>query len=168
MPARAARLGVREAARGRQKQRRSEGQRHQSPASPANSHALLPRRPVELLVMRQDRPLKLLKLPARLDAELLDEQPASLAVALERLGLTARSVEREHELAAQPLAQRVLVHERLELGNERARPAQIEFSVEQLLGYAQAQLVQPADLRHRLASASRSMREPLFTKVGPP
>ena len=47
---------------------------------------------------------------------------ARLAVDLERLGLAARAVEREHLLAAQPLAQRVLGGQRLELAHERGVP----------------------------------------------
>ena len=41
----------------------------------------------------------------------------AVAIDLERLGLTARSVEREHQLAAEPLTERVFQHEGL-----RARP----------------------------------------------
>ena len=55
---------------------------------------------------------------ARLDAELGDERRARLAVYLERLGLAPRPIEREHQLAAQPLTQRVLCDRALELGDE--------------------------------------------------
>ena len=42
-------------------------------------------------------------------------------VDLERLGLPSRAVERQHQLPAQPLAQRMLRDERLELARERRR-----------------------------------------------
>ena len=55
---------------------------------------------------------------AGLDAELLDERAPRLLVGLERLRLAAGAVEAEHQLAPQPLPQRVLVDQRLELADE--------------------------------------------------
>src|SRR5204862_6847660 len=74
--------------------------------------------PVEHRVVTQDRALELLELRARLEPELLDEDAATLAVARERLRLPARPVEREHQLPAQLLSQRLLCDERLELRDE--------------------------------------------------
>ena len=54
-----------------------------------------------------------------LDADLLDEHAARVAVGLERLGLAPAAVEREHQLAGEPLARRVLGDEPPQL----ARPA---------------------------------------------
>ena len=47
--------------------------------------------------MTKDRLLELLQGWARLDAELVDEQPPRLAIDLERLDLATRAVERLHE-----------------------------------------------------------------------
>ena len=79
--------------------------------------------------------------------EALDERLPRLAVDLERLGLAARAVEREHLLAAQPLAQRVLGDERLELGDERRVPPERELGVDPLLERREPQLLEPLDRR---------------------
>ena len=47
-----------------------------------------------------------------------DRARARVAVGLERLGLAAAAVEGEHQLAAEPLAERMLGHERLELAHQ--------------------------------------------------
>ena len=73
---------------------------------------------------------------ARLEAQLLDEQLAALAIDLERLRLPARAVEREHQLGAQPLAQRMSVDERLELGDELRVCADRELRLGPLLDAA--------------------------------
>ena len=63
--------------------------------------------------MPQHRLLELAKPWTGLDAELVDERWRACPVRLERLGLPARPVEREHQQSARALAQRVLRHERL-------------------------------------------------------
>ena len=70
----------------------------------------------------------------RIDPELLVESLACALVRLERLGLPARPVQREHQLAVKPLPQGMLSDEALELRDEarvaaRARPASILASV---------------------------------------
>ena len=55
-------------------------------------------------VLLEDRPLEAAQLLARLQPELVDEQAAPLLVGGERVGLAARAVEGEHQLAAQALA----------------------------------------------------------------
>ena len=67
-------------------------------------------------------------------------------VRLQRLGLTPRSVEREHQLAPQALPQRVLRDQRLELADELSAAAELEVGVDPLLERLQAQLLEPADL----------------------
>ena len=54
----------------------------------------------------------------------------ALAVGLERLGLAPGAVEREHLLAAQPLAQRMLADERLELAGDLGVAAAGEVRVD--------------------------------------
>ena len=87
------------------------------------------------------------QLRRRLDAEALHEPPAGIAVDLERLGVAARAVEREHVLAAEALAQRMLGTERLELADERGVAAELERRVDPLLERGQPQLLEPLDRR---------------------
>ena len=64
-------------------------------------------------ILREDRPLERAQPLARLDPELVDERAARVLVGLQRVGLAVAAVEREHQLAAQPLAVRVLGDQRL-------------------------------------------------------
>ena len=83
-------------------------------------------------------------------------------VALQRVRLAAGAVEREHQLAAQPLPQRVLVDERLELGDELAGAAQLEIGVDPFLERVEAKLLETADLvlRERLEGEVGERRSP--------
>src|SRR5262249_10965074 len=67
-------------------------------------------------------------------------------VRLERLGLPAGAVERQHQLAAQPLAQRAVPNEGLELADELGAGPPLEVGVDPLLESVESQLVQPPDL----------------------
>ena len=67
-------------------------------------------------------------------------------VRLQRVRLPARAVEREHDLAAQALAQRVLGDQRLELGHDGVVIAEREVSVDALLERDDAKLFEPARL----------------------
>ena len=78
-------------------------------------------REVERRILAQDRLLELAERLARLDAELLDEPLARVRVDAQRLRLPPRAVEREHELPAQPLAQRVPRRQCLELRRRAGR-----------------------------------------------
>ena len=89
---------------------------------PQRSRRQLPDR-TERGILVQDRLLELLELTARLEAELVPEHVASLAVGLERIGLPAGSVQRQHQLCMNALPQRVDGHERLQLGHELGVPA---------------------------------------------
>ena len=82
---------------------------------------------------------------------------AAVVVRAQRLGLPARAVEREHQLPAQPLAQRVLRDERLELATSSRACAEREVRVDALLQRVQAQLLEPLDL---------ALRERLVREVG--
>jgi hypothetical protein len=72
---------------------------------------------------------------------------ARLTVRLERVGLAARAVEREHALRVQALAQRLLRQQRLELGQHLAVAAGVEILVDRDLERGRAQLVEAPDLR---------------------
>lgn len=94
----------------------------------------------------QDALLELAQSGARLDAELLGEQPAGVRVDRERLGLPAAAVQRQHEQFAQPLAQRVRGGQRGELGDGLAVAALLQVHVETGLQVLQPPLLQPGAL----------------------
>jgi hypothetical protein len=106
---------------------------------------LRPRRR-QLGVLSEDPPFQLLQRATRLDAQLLDELPARVRVDLERLPLPSRSIESQHQLTAEPLAQRLLGDEALELRDELGVPAAPEVGVEPVLERDQTELFQAADL----------------------
>ena len=68
---------------------------------------------------------------------------------MQRVGLPAAAVEREHQLAAQALAKRVLRDERLELRHQLVVAAEREVSVDAILERRETQLLQPSDLALR-------------------
>jgi hypothetical protein len=90
--------------------------------------------------------MEVLQLGTRLEPEFVDELFPRLLVRLERLCLSPRSVEGEHELTARPLAKRLLVDERLQLANELGVVAEREPRLNQLLPGCEAKLFEPADL----------------------
>jgi hypothetical protein len=96
----------------------------------------------ERVVVPEDCPLELLQRLARLEAQLGREQAAALAVDVERLGLATGSVEREHELAAEPLLKRVLADERAQLADELRVPAQCQVGVDPVGERTEAELVE--------------------------
>jgi hypothetical protein len=61
--------------------------------------------------------VQLAKPAPRLDAELLHQHHSRGPIRLERLSLAARAVQREHLLAAQALAQRMLGGQALQLSH---------------------------------------------------
>jgi hypothetical protein len=110
-------------------------------------------------ILAQDPCFQLAQARIRHEPELVEEL-SPFAVALERLRLPAASVERQHQLAAQPLAQRVLRKERLELRNEHAVSTECEIGVETLFERVEPQLLETSDLsgRERLVGEIREGR----------
>src|ERR671923_201963 len=98
------------------------------------------RAPVPSGEMWQNRPR------LRVDPERLDEHARALLEGVERLRLPARPVEREHQLLAKALAERILADERLELAHDLGVPARLEVGVDPLLEDGQPELLQAADL----------------------
>ncbi len=96
--------------------------------------------------MRQDRALELLQGAARLEAELVAQQRTSLAIRLERVGLTALTVEREHQLSTQALLEGVRRDEALELGHVSGAVADRELGVDAVHRRRQPKLLEPADV----------------------
>ena len=96
--------------------------------------------------MGEDHRLQPAQLRAGLEPELLDQEPAALAHDLERVRLAAGAVERQHQLPAQPLAQRVLGHERAQLADQVGGVAARQLGRQPLLDRLQPQLLQARDL----------------------
>ena len=103
----------------------------------------------QVRIMAKDRLLELLQGRARLDAELLDEQPPRLAIDLERLDLATRAVERPHERRSQPFAERMLADERLDLADQLCEATEREVGFDPPLERRQAELFEAESLRLR-------------------
>jgi hypothetical protein len=95
----------------------------------------------------QDGPLQLLQGRARLDAQIVDERAARLAVGLQRLRLPTGPVQRRHQGAAQALPERMLCDERLELPDDVPVTAQGEVGIDPHLDGHEPDLLQPRDAR---------------------
>ncbi|MBA3261287.1 MAG: hypothetical protein H0T69_02190 [Thermoleophilaceae bacterium] len=113
--------------------------------------------PVEQRILAQDCLLQLSQLAAWLDPELFGQNPTSVLVDLERIGLAPGAVEREHELFPEALAQRVAAHELLELPDQVRMAAELEVGGDPILECRAAKLFQPADL---------GLRERLVAEIG--
>ena len=83
--------------------------------------------------MGEDRLLQFPERRSGLQAELLVEDFPGRSIRLEGLGLAASAVQRQDELATQPLAQRMLRHEGLELANQLGVPSAGEVGVDAVL-----------------------------------
>ena len=117
------------------------GGRRQTPGEPGSG-------PVgaELGVVRQDHSLEPSQLRPRLDAELVDEHLTPDAHRLERLRLSAGSVQRDHQLSAQPLAQGMLGDQRLQLADQVLGTSAGELRGHPLLDRLEVELLEPGDL----------------------
>ena len=120
----------------------------------------------ERRVLAQDRALQLAQPRARLEPELLHEPGARVAIDRQRLLLAPRAVEREHQLAAQLLAQRMLARERVELGDQqrhaRRAPAPRRSALRPRTAAA------PRAARARAARRRRARRRPVRARATGP
>ena len=103
-----------------------------------------------------------LELGARVDSKLLDEGFACRDVCLERFGLAARAVQGHHQLPTEPLAQRVLAHELLQLGNEGGVLAERQPHMRAILERRESLLFEPVGVLSRppLVPEVRERRPP--------
>ena len=69
-----------------------------------------------------------------------------MPVRLERLGLAPAAVQREHPLRVQPLAQRVLGQQRVDLADDLMMATRGEVRIDRQLPRRQPQLLEPSDL----------------------
>ena len=104
------------------------------------------RRDVEPRILVEDSSLEPTQLRPRLDAERLDERAPRVPVRRQRIGLPAAPVERDHELAAQPLDERMLRDQELEVCDELRVVTECELRLDPLLQRFEAQLVEPGDV----------------------
>jgi hypothetical protein len=93
----------------------------------------------------------------RLDPETVHERFARRLIGGESLCLPARPVERQHQLRAEALAQRVLGDERLDLADQRGSAAECEIGLDPALEHRQPQLLEATD---------RGLGEGLVFEVG--
>ncbi len=98
-------------------------------------------------VLGEDRLLEPLEPDARLDAQLVDQGVARVPVRGQRVGLPARPVQRQHQVAVQVLAQGVLTDQRLQLADQVVVAARDEVGLDPRLGGADPQLVDAGELR---------------------
>jgi hypothetical protein len=103
-------------------------------------------RQVEARVLREDPRLELLQVAPWLEAQLLDERGARLAVDLEGISLAPRAVEREHQLGTEALARGMRGHEALELRDRVTVAAERQVGVDPCLERAEAQLLEPGNV----------------------
>ena len=104
---------------------------------------------VERGIVREDRLVEVVQLGARLDPELLDEDLAGVPVGLQRVGLAAAAIQREHQLRVQALAPRVLAGQLLELGDQLGVAPGRQVGLDAQLQRRELQLLQPRDLGRR-------------------
>ena len=95
----------------------------------------------------EDLRLEPLELRAGLDSEFVDEAGARILVDLQGLRLPARTIQREHELPAEGLAERMVANERLERADDVAVPAELEIGLDPLLERDEPELLEAPDLR---------------------
>jgi hypothetical protein len=93
-------------------------------------------------VLVQDEALQLLQLRRRLEAELVGQVGARLLVGAQRLRLPAAAVEGEHVLGAEAFADRVLLAEHFQLGDELGVVAEDQLGFDACLDGAQPQLLE--------------------------
>ena len=98
-------------------------------------------------VLSQNRAVQLLELAARLDAELFDQERSAVLIRLQRLRLSARSIERQHVLTPKPLAHRMLLDQSFELPDELAVARGIQIGLHTLLERGEPKLLEMRDVR---------------------
>ncbi len=101
---------------------------------------------VEHGILREDLLVQFPQRGAGLDAEPVDEGRAGSLIRLERLRLPAGAVERQHQLCAEMLAERMRAHERLQLADQLRVASIREIALDPLLDAREAKLLQTGDL----------------------
>ncbi len=125
-------------------------------------------------IVREDRLLEPAELGSRLESKLVGEHAPRLLERLERIGLPAAAIERQHQLPPQPLPEGVVRERRPERRLELPMLAEREHDLELLLERVDAQRLEPARLGAEPrrpgsdpAAAGRA-RDPAPTRPCPP
>jgi hypothetical protein len=107
------------------------------------------RRPVQRRVLAKDRLFELSEPRAGLEPEIVDEARSRRAIGLEGIRLPPAAIERKHQLSPQPLAQGMLAHERLELGDEPPMAPERQLSLHPILDGREPQPLETLHLGDR-------------------
>ena len=91
--------------------------------------------------------MDLLQLRARVDAEFIGQPDAQLLVGAQRIRLASARTQGAHQLAGEPLVQRMLRGERLQLGNQCGRVGELEIGLDAVEDGDQPQVVQARRVR---------------------
>ena len=105
-----------------------------------------PRRRGERRILHEDRPLEVAELAGGLDAQLLGERVAGLTIGVERVGLAAGAIEREHQLRVETLAHRLGRDELLQLADQLAVAAGRQVGLDADLDRREPLLFEAGDL----------------------
>lgn len=120
---------------------------HRSRLVPDRSTSSDPRscgsRPTELRLLADHLPRKLLKLGTRHQPEIVGQCETRLLVHLERVCVSTRAVESEHELPDEAFSIGISADQHLKLADEPFVAAQRQLGVETLFESTQAQLLEP-------------------------
>ena len=104
------------------------------------------RREVQPRILGEDRRLQPAQLRPRVDAQLLDQDRPGPLIGQQRVGLPTGAVQGQHELGPQPLPQRLLPDQPLQLGHQLPMPPQPQVRLDPILQRDQPQLGQPIGL----------------------
>jgi hypothetical protein len=113
--------------------------------------------------VREDRLLESPQVRTGLERQLLRQHTVRLAEGLEGVGLAATAVQREHQLAPQPLPERVLLERRSQRGDDLAMVSQRERCLELLLERIDPKRLKPP----RLRAEPGCVGEPLQRRAAP-
>jgi hypothetical protein len=100
-------------------------------------------------ILRKNCALQRPKLVTRFDTKLSNEHVPEILIGGERIRLSAVTVEREHQLTAPPLTQRLALHSSQQLSNDRRMTTEKEIGVDKVFKHGKAQLRQVPPLRLR-------------------
>ena len=104
------------------------------------------RRPKQGRVIGEDLRFQRLRRRGEAETELVAEHRSQLGAPAQRLGLPAEPVERQHQLAPEPLPKGVGGDERFQLGDRPALLARVEPGLDELLRHRQPQLLEAQGL----------------------
>ena len=117
-----------------------------SPDRQSNLRGVGGRLQVEGRVGNDDTFLQALQRGGRFDAQFLTEMRPQPPERPKRLGLAARAVQRHHQLLGEPLPQRVLAGQALQLADQLRSQTAPQIGVDAQLHRLEPQLIEPPDL----------------------